>query len=318
MQASTLKLASATMALAALVAGCSDSATNESRPTQPSLGNTIAVAAGELSVCKFSVQPDSDPFANFLTTDPTSGTVRVLANGSQVGSDSVVAANVAGVADCRLYTLPAGTTTLDVTETPAAGSALYFYRYLINGSVQDPYANVVAGGPTPAAYTIHREGIDLANAYEIWLKNVPFTPPPPPDGCSYTQGYWKTHSARGPAPYDNAWANVGATEENTPFFISGGTWYSVFWTSPSGNPYYILAHQYMAAKLNILNGTGSTPEVDAAITAAEAFFAANTPAGTLLLTKTQQNALKAYATTLDQYNNGIIGPGHCSDEVLSN
>ena len=37
-------------------------------------------------------------------------------------------------------------------------------------------------------------------------------------GCTYTQGYWKTHSRYGPAPYDTTWAKVG---EDTPFYLSG-------------------------------------------------------------------------------------------------
>lgn len=30
-------------------------------------------------------------------------------------------------------------------------------------------------------------------------------------GCTLTQGYWKTHSRYGPAPYDTTWAKVGRT-----------------------------------------------------------------------------------------------------------
>jgi hypothetical protein len=137
-------------------------------------------------------------------------------------------------------------------------------------------------------------------------------------GCTLTQGYWKTHSHRGPAPEDDAWFNLddvdgdgdseGADET---FFLSGQTYYQVLWTAPRGNPYYILAHQYIAAKLNLLNGASSTPEVDAAITFAESFFASKTPSSSL--TKAQRNQVLANASTLDQYNNGLIGPGHCSE-----
>lgn len=78
-------------------------------------------------------------------------------------------------------------------------------------------------------------------------------------GCTLTQGYWKTHSREGPAPYDEAWKNLGPLEEDTPFFSSGLTWYRVFWTPPKGgNAWIQLAHQYMAAKLNILDGASTT------------------------------------------------------------
>lgn len=136
----------------------------------------------------------------------------------------------------------------------------------------------------------------------------------PSTGCTATLGYWKTHSEYGPAgPYDATWAAVGGPDE--PFFGSGQTWFEVFWTSPQGNAYYNLAHQYMAAQLNLLAGASSTAAVDAAIAAATTLFGTYTPAQVAALAK--NSALRAQflslATTLDNYNNGLIGPGHCSD-----
>ncbi len=129
-------------------------------------------------------------------------------------------------------------------------------------------------------------------------------------GCTLTQGYWKTHSVEGPAPYDDNWANLGPLQEDTVFFSSGKTWYQVFWTAPAGNAYYILAHQYMAAELNVLNGATTTPEVDAALAQAETLFASVD--GTRL-TKAQSDLAKSLAATLDNWNQGITGPGHCSE-----
>jgi hypothetical protein len=135
-------------------------------------------------------------------------------------------------------------------------------------------------------------------------------------GCTLTQGYWKTHSELGPAPYDDTWAKL-ANGANTPFYSSGQSYHKVLWTPPAGgNVYYQLAHQYIAAKLNLLNGASSTPAVDAAISAAEAFFASNTP--TTTLSKQQQQTLRGYASTLGSFNEGAIGPGHCSEDKTSN
>ena len=153
-------------------------------------------------------------------------------------------------------------------------------------------------------------------------------------GCTLTQGYWKTHSEFGPAPYDDTWAMLpnGAST----IFFRGGTWYTVLWTSPSGNStgntnncnkpgpgtppvsnaYYILAHQYMAAKLNILNGASSTPAVDAAIAWAQTqFFNSYTPLSSLSKIMSQQAI--SYANLFAQYNSGLIGPGHCSEDGIS-
>ena len=98
------------------------------------------------------------------------------------------------------------------------------------------------------------------------------------------------------------------------FFQSGQTYYQVLWTAPKGgNAYYILAHAYIAAKLNILNGATST--VGAAITSAQGFFGTYTPS--TQLSKAVRNQAIANATVLDNYNNGLTGPGHCSEEQLS-
>jgi hypothetical protein len=134
-------------------------------------------------------------------------------------------------------------------------------------------------------------------------------------GCTLTQGYWKTHSELGPAPYDNTWAQL-ANGASTPFFLSGQSWHGVFTTPPAGgNVYYQLAHQYMAAVLNKLNGASSTGAVDAAITSATGFFNTLTPAQAGALSKqspVRQSAL-TWAGVLGSYNEGATGPGHCDE-----
>jgi hypothetical protein len=135
------------------------------------------------------------------------------------------------------------------------------------------------------------------------------------NGCTLTQGYWKTHSIYGPAAKaDPAW-NLLPNGPNTSFFSSGQTWLQVFNTAPAGNPYYILADQYMAAVLNQLNGASSTAAVDAALATAVSFFNKYTPAQAAALSSTNadRKAALAAAITLDNYNNGLIGPGHCSE-----
>lgn len=133
-------------------------------------------------------------------------------------------------------------------------------------------------------------------------------------GCTLTQGYWKTHSTKGPArPADPAWDQVGGP--NASFYSSGKTWYQVFWTPPAGNPYYNLAHQFMAARLNIISGASTTAEVDACMSFAASFFASKTPSSTL--TRALRAQVLACASTLDSYNNGAIGPGHCDEDGSS-
>jgi hypothetical protein len=77
------------------------------------------------------------------------------------------------------------------------------------------------------------------------------------------------------------------------------------------NAYYILAHQYIAAKLNLADGASSTPAVSSALSWADGFFVAKTPVSTL--SKALRAQVIANAETLADYNEGDIGPGHCSD-----
>lgn len=129
-------------------------------------------------------------------------------------------------------------------------------------------------------------------------------------GCTLTPGYWKTHSELGPAPYDDAWALLGGQQQNTPFYLSGKSYYQVLWTPPQGNAYYILAHAYIAAKLNGLNGA-DLAAVSSTMTSADQFFSSHAP--TASLTKAKRTQVLGWATQLDNYNNGLIGPGHCSE-----
>ena len=131
------------------------------------------------------------------------------------------------------------------------------------------------------------------------------------EGCTLTPGYWKTHSMYGPAPYDDAWALVSPDGEDTAFFLSGQSWYQVLWTPPAnGNPYYILAHQYIAAYLNNLNGA-DTSVISEALSIASSLLSTHRPNSRF--SKSLKNEFISTAYTLDQYNNGYSGPGHCSE-----
>ncbi len=140
--------------------------------------------------------------------------------------------------------------------------------------------------------------------------------------CTLTQGYWKTHSTDGPAAHPDAtWALLpGGLAQDTPFFTSGMTWLQVFNTPPAGNAWYNLAHQYMAAKLNILSGASAPASVTSAIASAEALFnnsAYNTPAEFAALGKKAKARKPAitWAGILGSYNEGVIGPGHCDEQI---
>src|SRR5262249_11109094 len=115
--------------------------------------------------------------------------------------------------------------------------------------------------------------------------------------------------------WEAPWNAVLRSGPDTTFFLSGQSWIQVFGTAPAGNAYYILAVQFMAAKLNMLNGASSTSAVDAALAWATTFFNTYTPAqiGALEGNHPLGQTAISNASTLESYNTGAIGPGHCSE-----
>lgn len=132
-------------------------------------------------------------------------------------------------------------------------------------------------------------------------------------GCTLTPGYWKTHSEFGPAPYDATWALLPEGAD-TAFYLSGQSYYDVLWTAPKGNVYYILAHQFIAAGLNQLNEASIPADALSAYEDAATLFGAYTPAQAKALRGAARNQFTELAGVLDDYNNGLIGPGHCDDD----
>jgi hypothetical protein len=128
-------------------------------------------------------------------------------------------------------------------------------------------------------------------------------------GCTFTQGYWKTHGPTGCATGNNT------NEWNTTSLMLGNVSYtdaelcSIFNQPAGGNGLLSLAHQLIAAKLNIANGADGS-SVTATIAAADALIGnlVIPPVGSGTLAPADTSAL---VTTLTQFNEGTIGPGHC-------
>lgn len=141
---------------------------------------------------------------------------------------------------------------------------------------------------------------------------APAPPPPAPEpavvGCTRSQGYWGTHSSRGPAPYNDTWAKLG---ENTPFYTSGLTHYEQMQQPAKGNAYVILAAQFIAAKLNVLSGAAAPDGVS--LSTIETFYNTYTPAevGAMKGNDPVRKQALAWASTLDDYNNGRLNVSYC-------
>ena len=144
------------------------------------------------------------------------------------------------------------------------------------------------------------------------------TPPPPPpeEGCTLTPGYWKTHADPTRKQFDETWNLILPSGPDTIFFQSGQTYLQVLEQDKSdGNAYYILAFQWIAAQLNQLAGASITGAAAAAFDDAEALLTTADPdvIGSLSGDDPLRQEFISLAATLDDYNNGVIGPGHCDD-----
>ena len=119
--------------------------------------------------------------------------------------------------------------------------------------------------------------------------------------CTFTIGYWKTHPGAWPA----ASLTLGTVNYTAAELLS-------ILNEPSGgNGLIILAHQLIAAKLNIINGANPAAAA-AAIASADAQIGGLVvpPIGAGFLSPA---SVSTDAHTLDDFNNGIIGPGHCAE-----
>ena len=124
------------------------------------------------------------------------------------------------------------------------------------------------------------------------------SPSIPSQRCTYTIGYWKNH------PYD--WP----VDELS--IYTGHEAMILLWTPPKkGNAYIILAHQYIAAELNVLNGASVPDEVLHAGRDAQEMLEQYKDEGTISKKSPDRGLAIDLARVLDDYNNGILGLGHC-------
>lgn len=149
----------------------------------------------------------------------------------------------------------------------------------------------------------------------------------PCSGCTLTIGYWKTH-ANPNSPRNNPDETLKVLAEQPNGTIWLGTpndAKSVAVTSTNAvsiltfegsNGIKKLQAQLLAAKLNIANGADGS-SVQSTIAAADLFLAQNGANGWNDLSKAKKQKVLAWMSTLDDFNNGLIGPGHCSEESTS-
>lgn len=177
-------------------------------------------------------------------------------------------------------------------------------------SQMDHHANSLPAG----MYTVHITGLDLANLGALHFvdpalgeqcsngKCGPPPPPPPPPvghgGGTGTLGYWKNHPTMWPV---------------TNITIGGVTYteaqaIAILQTAPKGDMSYILAHQLIAAKLNVKMGNDASC-VDGAIHDADSWMVLH-PVGSGVKSGAAAVTGNSLSQTLDNYNNGKLCAPH--------
>ena len=279
------------LAMAALVAGACEQGQDPVGPG-PELFELAAVTVPEVAI--FTVQACKEGPGNLTYDFTVTGTAQVAFPSGQ--SFTLVDDECKIVAEAL-----DGGQSVTVTELPppAGSSFLQVEQYSFIGSqgVFEGFPTLAATFPTPSV-TVGNFGNDMGHVLVFTNVAVPVD-----DGCTHTQGFWKTHPTAWPAGHDpDALFGTSATK----------SWLDTFWTPPArGNAYFILAHQYMAAVLSAASGAAVPSGVQDAIDGAAAFFASATygaaPSGA---TRVQ---LLSWADLLDSYNNGNEGVAHCDD-----
>ena len=137
-------------------------------------------------------------------------------------------------------------------------------------------------------------------------------------GCTLTIGYWKTHAGF-------TGHNADRVTELLPQWLGtmgglksvkvGTATYAVTVLSmgvgdPSNGITKLYA-QLLGAKLNAARGA-STTDIASAMGAADAFLANKNNTDWNGLAKNAKNQVIGWMSTFDNYNNGLIGPGHCN------
>jgi hypothetical protein len=140
-------------------------------------------------------------------------------------------------------------------------------------------------------------------------------PPPPPLGCTRTVDYWRTHLDEatpllplGLGTIGNSKTVVVYSTQIANTILSGGGSHGVHAAWAGIN--YVYA-QLLAAKLNIANGAHAAT-VAPTIAAVDFFFSTRNALDWLLMPPSQQAIVLAWGATLEQFNNGLLGPPPCS------
>jgi len=257
----------------------------EATAAKPPLDQTLE---GEVWVCKAGTGPATS-FTFAVSIDGGAATNHVVALGD--------------CAQIVAYPVSPGVQffhTVSVTEVVPQNWTLN--SAIIESNIHNPAVTYqpVINLPNAQARVSHDWGIVFT------FTNTHTPPPPPGPSCTLTQGYWKNHGADWDAVADGKPFLTTST-----FYNSGVSYLTILQTPPAkGNAYLQLAHQFIAASLNLNGAASGIASVDAAIAGAHTYFT-GAAAGIPNPGEPTRSQLQGWATTLDNFNNGRLGIPHC-------
>jgi hypothetical protein len=200
------------------------------------------------------------------------------------------------------------TDTPGVLEVKDIQDALYYFMgdKAWEDLGADAQALVEIGESAPEFYNPECDEYIAIVAYKCGIQPLIFMIEAPGCGCTLTPGYWKTHADPSEARYDTTWSS---SELNHP----AAAYLSVLLTPPKGDAWYILAHQTIAAELNILKGTYMPSSAGDAYEHALDLLHTY-PSGGVTVKNVGASVVNDFTSTasiLDAYNNGLMGVPHC-------
>jgi hypothetical protein len=150
---------------------------------------------------------------------------------------------------------------------------------------------------------------------EFCVSQTPPPPPPPPIGhCTYTQGYWKTHGPDAKGNNINVWPSsiMSKGMKLGTLTYTAKELQRILNEPVKGNGLVSLAHQLIAANLNIANGSDPT-------SIQKYIDQANTLIGSKVIPPIGKGSISTAAVStlvekLTKYNEGTLpgGPKHCN------
>jgi uncharacterized repeat protein (TIGR01451 family) len=253
---------------------------------QKSAGSATIEAGGMASFTIVVSNTGTRPGSGLSLSDPLPGAGLTWSESPDVAACSITA----GTLNCAIGTLAAGAS---FSVTVVAMTPADVCDYMLNNTVSVRFPGGTKGTTSTAT----------ASA-SITVTCAP--PPPPGDGCTLTQGFWKNH-------YPEAWPTSVLANGMMLGTVSytAAQLVDIFDQPVQGNGLVSLAHQLIAAKLNIASGADGS-EIQSDIGAADAMIGGLVvpPIGSGDLEPSDTSALN---DSLTDFNEGTTGPGHCDD-----